>query len=68
MSAQSLEVVDSSKLTDADWAEINELQRIYTTNGAKALTQAMANLAEKDPLKFSTVWQALFPDMFRDAC
>jgi hypothetical protein len=67
MSREQFEVVDSSNLTDADWAQINELQRIYNSGGAKALTKAMTKLAKDDSLKFTTVWQAFFPEMFREA-
>ncbi|NOJ41379.1 hypothetical protein [Bradyrhizobium australiense] len=67
MPYEQLEVVDSSKLTDADWAQINELQRSYQSGGAKALNGAMKKLAKDHPLKFATVWHAFFPDMFREA-
>jgi hypothetical protein len=46
----SLEVVDSSHLTDADWAEINKLKRAYETGGMKALSKAMDELAAGDPI------------------
>ena len=40
------EAVDSSGLTDADWAEINKLKRAYKEGGKPALNKAMAILAE----------------------
>ena len=33
-----LEVVDSSCLTDADWAKINQIKKAYETGGTKGLT------------------------------
>jgi hypothetical protein len=60
------EVVDSTGLTDADWTEINKLQRAYRDGGKKALNAAMAELA-KEPIRFATVIGAFFPDMIREA-
>jgi len=45
------EVVDPSGLSDADWAEINKLQRVYKEGGKRALNRAMAALAN-DPIRF----------------
>jgi hypothetical protein len=66
LSDQPFEVVDSSGLTDADWAEINRLQEVYKTGGRRALDEAMKVLA-KDPVRFTTVIAAFFPDMLREA-
>ncbi|SIO55906.1 hypothetical protein SAMN05443247_08153 [Bradyrhizobium erythrophlei] len=66
MTEEPFEVVDSSALTDADWAEINKLRRAYEEGGGKALSKAMEKLA-KDPLRFVTVVGAFFPDMMREA-
>jgi hypothetical protein len=63
---EPFEVVDSSGLTDADWAEINKLQRAYKSGGRVALNSAMTELA-KEPIKFATVIGAFFPDMLREA-
>jgi hypothetical protein len=43
-----LEVVDTTGLTDADWAEINKLKNAYDVGGQKALSAALDDLA-KDP-------------------
>ena len=44
-----LEVLDTSGLTDADWAEINRLKSLYETGGRIALSKALAELG--DPIK-----------------
>ena len=60
------EVVDPSGLSDADWAEINKLQRVYKEGGKRALNRAMAALAN-DPIRFVAVVGAFIPDMIREA-
>jgi hypothetical protein len=45
------EVVDSSGLTDADWAALNELKRAYAEGGKRALEKAFETLAEDDPIR-----------------
>jgi hypothetical protein len=59
------EVQDTSGLTDADWAEINKLQKAYETGGRKAIDLAFKKLA-KDPIRFAVVVGALFPEMMRE--
>jgi aryl-alcohol dehydrogenase-like predicted oxidoreductase len=66
MPDEPFEVVDPSGLTDADWAEINKLQRVYKEGGKRALNKAMAVLA-KDPIRFAAVIGAFFPEMIREA-
>jgi hypothetical protein len=63
---EPFEVVDSEGLTDADWAEINKLQHAYREGGKKNLDKAMAKLAE-DPIRFTSVIGAFFPEMIREA-
>jgi hypothetical protein len=65
MADDPFEVVDSSGLTDADWAEINKLQQAYKEGGKAALNRAMAALA-KDPIRFTAVIGAFFPQMIRE--
>jgi hypothetical protein len=60
-----LEVVDTTGLTDADWAEINKLKNAYA-GGQKALSAALDDLA-KDPSRTARVLGALFPDLVREA-
>jgi hypothetical protein len=48
---EPLEVVDSSGLTDDDWAKINRLRDLYDSGGPKALSKALRELAEADPIK-----------------
>jgi hypothetical protein len=62
-----LEVVDTSGLTDADWAEINRLKGLYETGGRKALSKALAELGESDPVRSIRVLSAFFPETVRDA-
>jgi hypothetical protein len=66
MEDDPFEVVDSSGLTDADWAEINKLQQAYKEGGKRALNKAIAVLA-RDPIRFVSVIAAFFPDMIREA-
>ena len=63
---EPLEVVDSTGLTDADWAEINNLRRAFEKGGQDGVSKAMAKLA-KDPMRYVTVMGAFFPDMIREA-
>lgn len=60
------EPVDTSRLTDADWAELNKLRQAYRTGGQKALSKAMAELGE-DPVRYIRVIGAYFPDKVREA-
>lgn len=62
-----LEVVDASGLTAADWAEINRLKSLYETGGRNALSKALAELGESDPVRSIRVLSAFFPDTARDA-
>ena len=62
-----LEVVDSSCLTDADWAEINKIKKAYETGGTKGLSRAMDELAAGDPIRRLHVLGAFFPNMVREA-
>jgi hypothetical protein len=43
MSNFDFEIVDSSHLTDADWAEINKLKKAYETGGKKRYRQRSNN-------------------------
>ncbi len=62
---EPFEVADSSGLTDADWAEINRLRRIYARDGKAALSNALAELAT-DPIRYMHIMGAIFPDMVRE--
>jgi hypothetical protein len=66
MADDPFEVIDSSGLTDADWAEINKLQQAYKEGGKRALNKAMAAVAN-DPIRFASVIGAFFPEMIREA-
>ena len=62
-----LKVVDTSGLTDADWAEINRLKSLYETGGRNALSKALAELGESDPVRSIRVLSAFFPETVREA-
>jgi hypothetical protein len=49
---EPLEVVDSSGLTDDDWAKINRLRHLHESGDSKALSKAFAELREADPINF----------------
>jgi hypothetical protein len=59
-------IVDTSLLTDADWAEINKLRRAYEIDGSVGLSKVLKKLAS-DPVRYVMVTGALFPDMIRNA-
>jgi hypothetical protein len=60
------EPVDTSHLTDADWAEISRLRRTWETGGTKAMLKAMKDLAEADPIRYIHVVAAYFPETVRE--
>ena len=62
-----LEIVDASGLTDGDWAEINRLKSLYETGGRNALSKALAELGESDPVRSIRVLSAFFPEGVREA-
>ncbi|QIG91983.1 hypothetical protein [Bradyrhizobium sp. 6(2017)] len=64
---EGLEVVDSSHLTDADWAEINKLKHLAQTGGQKAISEAIKELSDRDPIRYVSVMAAFFPDMIRES-
>jgi hypothetical protein len=53
-----LGTMDTSGLTDADWAEINKLRRAWETEGTKALTKEVLEL---DPIRCFRIMAAFFP-------
>jgi hypothetical protein len=57
-----LEVVDSSKLTDAEWSEIGKLKKAYELGGEKALEEALQRLANENPVSHFIVLGAFFPE------
>ena len=59
-----LGIVDSSWLTDADWAVINRLRRVHETEGQKAVRKALRGL---EPESYLRVVAAFFPDKVREA-
>jgi hypothetical protein len=59
-----LEVVDSSSLTDADWASINALRRAVERGGAGFAAELKK--LERDPLRYVRVIGAIYPDMMRE--
>jgi hypothetical protein len=61
-----LEVVDTTGLTDADWAEINNLKKAYDAAGEEALSAALQALVERDPIQAGRVLGAFFPDLVRE--
>ena len=59
-----LGIVDTSWLTDADWAVINRLRRVHETEGQKAVRKALRAL---EPESYLRVAAAFFPDKVREA-
>ena len=58
-SKSPIDVVDTSGLTDADWAEINKLRAAYENGGQKALSRALQELAT-DPIRYIRALWVLF--------
>ena len=46
---QRLNVVDTSGLTDADWAAVNRVNRAYETGGLEAFWDELENLDDPGP-------------------
>jgi len=63
---ESLGVVDSSGLTDADWHEINKLKQVFKHGGTSELKKALKALSV-DPTQYLRVIAAFFPDLVREA-
>jgi hypothetical protein len=62
---EELGIVHTSFLTDADWAEINKLNRAFKSGGEAALRKAYRELAEH-PSRWVRVFGAFFPDKLRE--
>jgi hypothetical protein len=56
------EIKDTSRLTDADWAEINKLRRAYDSGGDEALKRTYKDLCKGHPIRWVRVMGAYFPD------
>lgn len=67
MTKDTLDVIDSSGLTDADWAEINKLQKLHVEQGVEALNAGLADLMGRDVVCYAHVIGAFFPNEFREA-
>jgi hypothetical protein len=62
-----MEVVDTSGLTDADWAEITKVREAYRSGGKKALDAALEELQQKDLYRLFRVIGAFWPDALRES-
>ena len=60
-------IVDASRLTNADWAEINKQKRALEEGGEKALAKAWQELIQEDPVSASRIMGAFVPDKVREA-
>jgi len=61
------EVVDTDGLSDAHWAQINELLRAFDSGGEKAFWSAAENLEKKHPIDYFIILGSFFPEAVRDA-
>lgn len=61
---QKLNVVDTSGLTDADWAVVNRVNRAYEAEGIEAFWDELESL--EDSVQAITVASAFFPDLVRE--
>ena len=62
-----LDPPDTSRLTDADWAEINKLRRAYETGGDEAFEAAFEELLKDDPVRLTRIFGAYNPEKMREA-
>ena len=62
--AHKLNVVDSSDLTDSDWAAVNRVNRAYEAGGIDAFWDELEKL--DDQVLEITVASAFFPDLIRE--
>jgi hypothetical protein len=53
-------------LSDADWAEIGRLQRVYSLGGQRSLWEALDELLASDRVRAAGVLRALSPPEIRD--
>jgi hypothetical protein len=60
---QKLNVVDTSGLTDVDWAVVNRVNRAYEAEGIEAFWD---ELSLEDSVQAITVASAFFPDLVRE--
>jgi hypothetical protein len=58
---EPLEVVDSSGLTDDDWAKINRLRHLTRAGGPRRYQRRSTSLREADSIKFVHIMSAFFP-------
>jgi hypothetical protein len=61
---KKLNVVDTSGLTDADWAVVNRVNRAYEAGGIEAFWDELESL--DDSVQAITVASAFFPDLVRE--
>jgi len=57
---------ESTTLETVVWAKINRLRDPYESGGSKALSKALDELAEADPITFMHIMSAFFPDLVRE--
>ena len=61
------QLVDTSNLADADWAEIHRLKRAYASGGREAFDKALDDLYSGDEILWMRVVYAYYPAMVREA-
>ena len=52
---------DTSSLTDADWVEINKLNRARKADGDEGLQKAFEQLLQHDPVRAARILAAFYP-------
>ena len=65
--AYKLNVVDSSDLTDSDWAAVNRVNRAYEAGGIDAFWDYLERLGNGDWVFQITIASAFFPTQIREA-
>jgi hypothetical protein len=59
------ETVDTSALTDVDWAELDKLKAALETGGPKALAEAQKQLRQRDPICWFKIVRTFYPQLMR---
>ena len=54
-------VVKTEHLSDADWAELNRLNKIFVNQGIEAFSKALRDLASAEPARYLAISAAFMP-------
>ena len=67
LTKRELEVVDATDLTDAHWAAIDRVKRVYEARGMDGFWDGLERLGKRDWVFQITIASAFFPAQIREA-